>query len=88
MISRYSRPEMANIWGLENKYQIWLKVELLACEAYGELGLIPESSLKTIKEKAEFSLPRMEELERVTHHDVEQKINWTSVQPIKILPCR
>jgi len=70
MISRYSRPEMAKIWSLENKYQTWLKVEILACEAYGELGLIPESSLKVIKEKAKFSLTRMEELEKVTHHDV------------------
>ncbi len=70
MISRYSRPEMTKIWDEENKYQIWLKIEILACEAYAELGLIPKSSLKNIQNKSEFSLARMNELEAVLHHDV------------------
>ncbi len=70
MIPRYSRPEMTNIWSQENKYQIWLMIEILACEAYAELGLIPKASLKNIQDKASFSLARMDELEAVLHHDV------------------
>ena len=70
MIRRYARPEMTRIWEPEHKYGTWLRVEILACEAYARLGLIPEDSLKAIQSRAKFSLGRMEELERITHHDV------------------
>ena len=70
MIERYSRPEIANIWTLENKFRIWLDIELAACEAQAESGVIPEKDLKTIKEKASFDLKRIEEIESEVHHDV------------------
>jgi adenylosuccinate lyase len=60
---------MEKIWAAENKYGIWLRIEKLACEAYGTLGEIPAKSLKAIQ-KASFSLARMDELEKITHHDV------------------
>jgi adenylosuccinate lyase len=60
---------MERIWGLENKYQIWLRIEKLACEAYAELGRIPAESLKAIQ-RGTFSVKRMEELEEITQHDV------------------
>ncbi len=69
MISRYSRPEMVRIWGLENKYDIWLRIEKLACEAYAALGQIPEKSMEAIR-RGSFSLERMEALEKITQHDV------------------
>jgi adenylosuccinate lyase len=70
MIPRYTRPVMANIWSQQNKYQKWLEVEILACEALSRLGLIPPRDLEQIKKKARFSVERIEELERITKHDV------------------
>jgi adenylosuccinate lyase len=70
MIERYSRKEIANIWTLENKFRIWLDIELAACEVQAELGFIPKEDLKTIKEKANFNLKRIEEIENEVHHDV------------------
>ena len=52
MIERYSRPEMANIWTEENKYRAWLEVEILADEAWAELGEIPKEDVALIREKA------------------------------------
>ena len=51
MINRYSRPEMANIWSEENKYRAWLEVEILADEAWAELGEIPKEDVALIREK-------------------------------------
>ena len=51
MIERYSRPEMANIWSEENKYRAWLEVEILADEAWAELGEIPKEDVALIREK-------------------------------------
>ncbi|RJP25083.1 MAG: adenylosuccinate lyase [Candidatus Abyssobacteria bacterium SURF_5] len=70
MIPRYSRPEMAGIWTEEHKLRTWLRVELLACEAWAQLGKIPAQALATIKEKANFSAERVAEIEDVTKHDV------------------
>lgn len=70
MIARYSRPEMAAIWDDENKFKTWLKVEILACEALAELGEIPKDSLKIIKQKANFEIKRILEIEETVHHDV------------------
>jgi adenylosuccinate lyase len=70
MIERYSRPEMARIWTLENKFKLWLEVEILACEAWARLGKIPASAVEEIRAKARFSLQRVLELEETTRHDV------------------
>ena len=61
---------MSAIWSPKNKYQKWLDIEILACEAMAKRGDIPESSLKNIKEKAAFDLARIEEIEKTTKHDV------------------
>lgn len=70
MIKRYSRKEIADIWELENKFRIWLDIEIKACEVHSEMGIIPEEDLKIIKEKADFSLERILEIEDRVHHDV------------------
>jgi len=70
MIERYTRPEMGTIWTDENRYRKWLEVELAVCEAWAEAGEIPPQSLRMIKEKADFSVKRIEEIEKVVKHDV------------------
>ena len=70
MIDRYSRPEMANIWSEENKYRAWLEVEILADEAWAELGEIPKEDVALIREKADFDIDRILEIEEETRHDV------------------
>jgi adenylosuccinate lyase len=70
MIPRYTRPEMGKIWSLENKYQKWLDVELAVCEAWNKLGVIPDDALAKIKEKASFSVERIDEIEAKVKHDV------------------
>lgn len=70
MIERYSRPEMATIWGGENRYRKWLEIELLACEAHAEMGVIPAEALQRIKERANFDIKRIDEIEKVVKHDV------------------
>jgi adenylosuccinate lyase len=70
MIDRYSRPEIAKIWELENKFRIWLDIELAVCDAMAEEGLIPLEDLQTIKEKADFEVERILEIENQVHHDV------------------
>lgn len=51
MIDRYSREEMANIWTDQNRYEAWLEVEILACEAWSELGYIPKEDVKNKTER-------------------------------------
>ncbi|HEP1794458.1 TPA: adenylosuccinate lyase [Streptococcus suis] len=70
MINRYSRPEMAAIWSEENKYKAWLEVEILADEAWAELGEIPKEDVALIREKATFDIDRILEIEEETRHDV------------------
>lgn len=70
MILRYTREEMAAIWSDQNRYKTWLRVELAACEAYNEMGEIPDEALKTIKEKAAFEPERVQEIEATVKHDV------------------
>lgn len=48
MIPRYTRPEMAAIWTEENKFKAWLEVEILACEAWAELGVIPKEDVEKL----------------------------------------
>lgn len=70
MIDRYSRPHMASIWDAKNKYETWLKIELLACEALVEEGEMPKAALKTIRSKAKINPARIDELEKEVKHDV------------------
>lgn len=70
MIERYSRPEMQAIWSEQNRFQAWLEVEILACEAWSELGVIPQEDVAKIREKASFDLNRIAEIETETRHDV------------------
>ena len=70
MLERYSRPRMKEIWTEENKYRTWLKVEILAAEAWAELGVIPKEAAKDIREKADFDEKRILEIEEETRHDV------------------
>jgi adenylosuccinate lyase len=70
VIDRYSRPEMRNIWSDEHKFQIWLEIELLACEAMAELGQIPKKDAAEIRKRARFSIPEIAEIEKRTNHDV------------------
>lgn len=70
MIDRYSLPTMKNIWEEENKYETWLKIEILVCEALFELGKLDEETIENIRKKARYSLDRIQEIEKVTRHDV------------------
>ncbi|MEO1022497.1 MAG: adenylosuccinate lyase [Bacteroidota bacterium] len=70
MISRYSRPEMESIWTEEQQFQAWLEVELAACWAWSQLGVIPNDDVDRLYEKATFHLDRIKEIEAQTRHDV------------------
>lgn len=70
MIERYTRPEMGAIWTEQNKYQAWLEVEILACEAWAEIGDIPKEDVKKIRDNASFDVDRIYEIEQETRHDV------------------
>ncbi|MBV9463574.1 MAG: adenylosuccinate lyase [Verrucomicrobiae bacterium] len=71
MIPRYTRPEMARIWSEQRKLELWLRIEVLACEARHELlGEIPAKDLAQIQRNAAFDLERCLEIEKRTHHDV------------------
>lgn len=70
MIDRYTRKEMGEIWTLEQKFRAWLDVELAICEGWHAMGAIPAADMATIREKADFELDRILELEETTKHDV------------------
>lgn len=70
MIERYSREEMSQIWTDQNRYEAWLEVEILACEAWSELGFIPKEDVKKIRENARVDVDRAKEIELETRHDV------------------
>ncbi len=70
MIPRYTRKAMEKIWTLDNKYGKWLEVEIAACEAWAEMGEIPQDALRVIKEKAGFDTARIDEIEATVKHDV------------------
>lgn len=70
MIKRYTLPEMGKIWEDEFKFSTWLKIEVLACEARAEMGEISKSDVEVIKEKADFDVNRVLEIEEETKHDV------------------
>lgn len=70
MITRYTRKEIGDIWEEQNKYQCWLDVEIAACKAMNQIGIIPDKDLKQIIEKADFKVERIQEIEAETKHDV------------------
>jgi adenylosuccinate lyase len=70
MLSRYSRAEMENIWSEENKYEIWLEIELAILKARAELGEIPISAAEKVEKEAEVNLKRIKEIEAKTRHDM------------------
>jgi adenylosuccinate lyase len=73
MIPRYSRPEMTAVWSPETRFRIWFEIEAHACDALAEIGVIPKEAAKAIWEKggkAKFDVKRIDEIERVTKHDV------------------
>lgn len=70
MLERYTRKEMGNIWTEQNRYQAWLEVEILACEAWAELGDIPKEDVEKIRANAKFDVDCIHEIELETRHDV------------------
>jgi adenylosuccinate lyase len=70
MIERYTSPEMARLWSLENKFLKWLDVEIAVCEVHAEHGVIPSDAFEQVKQKAAFTVERISEIEKTTDHDV------------------
>ena len=70
MISRYARPRMMAVWEPQHRFDTWLRVELLACEAWAELGRVPRDALAVIRKRAGYDLNRIQEIEREVRHDV------------------
>lgn len=70
MISRYSREEMSQVWTEENRFKAWLEVEILAAEAWAELGFIPMDEVQEIRKKAKIDVDRIKEIELEMRHDV------------------
>jgi adenylosuccinate lyase len=78
MISRYSRPIIKKIWSLENKYSLWLEIEILVAEKLSINGIIPIQAAKDIKQKGSFNIKEIELIEKDTKHDVVAFINNVS----------
>ncbi len=84
MVPRYTRPEMAAIWAPENRYRIWFEIEALAAEGMAQVGTIPESAARTIREKGgakaaaitAADVERIDAIERETRHDVIAFLTW------------
>lgn len=70
MIPRYTRAQMADIFEPENRFKIWLEIETLAAEIMGEMGTVPKSVAKAMREKGNFDIARIDEIEREVKHDV------------------
>lgn len=70
MIPRYSRQEMKALWAPEKKFEVWLEVEILACEAMADLGMVPKEVPPRIRKKASFDIARIDQIEAEVHHDV------------------
>lgn len=70
MVARYSRPQMADLWSIQAKYDAWLKVELAAVKAWNKLGLIPDADCEKITKNAKFDIAQIDEIEKTTKHDV------------------
>ncbi|HZQ90502.1 MAG TPA: adenylosuccinate lyase [Terriglobales bacterium] len=83
MIARYTRPAMGRIWTDENKFRTWLRVEIAATEALAEAGKVPKSAARAIREKGDFDLARIQQIEAEVRHDV---IAFTTAVAEKIGP--
>jgi adenylosuccinate lyase len=70
MIERYTLPRMGEVWEPQNRFQKWLQVEISVCEAMAKEGMIPAGAVKNIKERAAFSIERIDEIEKEVKHDV------------------
>ena len=70
MIPRYSRPEMSAVWAAENRFRIWLDIEIYATEALADAGVVPKSAAIALRERGAFEVARIDEIERETRHDV------------------
>ena len=70
MIPRYTRPEIGRIWSDENRFRTWLAVEIAASDTLAEAGMVPKEAAKAIRERADFRLERINEIEAEVHHDV------------------
>lgn len=70
MIPRYTKEAMGKIWNEENEFRRMLDVEIYACEAQAELGVIPKEAVDVIREKADFRVERIHEIEKETNHDI------------------
>lgn len=70
MIPRYARSQMTSIWAQENKYKIWFEIEAYACEAMEQSGVVPKGTSKVVWEKGKFDIAKIDEIEKVTKHDV------------------
>ena len=70
MIKRYSRKELTDIWSEENKYKIWLEVEIAAAQAMEKLGQIPKGVSSTVRKKAKINVKRIHQIESQVKHDV------------------
>src|SRR5277367_6661526 len=83
LIARYTRPQMGQIWSDENKYRMWLAVETAASETLAEDGIVPAEAAKAIRERGDFSVARIQEIEGEVKHDV---IAFTTAVAEKIGP--
>jgi adenylosuccinate lyase len=83
LIARYTRPEMGRIWSEENKFRMWLAVEIAATETLAEAGLVPAPAARAIREKADFSVDRIHQIEAEVKHDV---IAFTTAVAEKVGP--
>ena len=70
MINRYTHPAMRTLWSEQRQFEVWLEVELAACEAWSKVGVIPEEDVKKLRKNASFDLQRIHEIEQSTRHDV------------------
>ena len=70
MIARYTRPEMGRIWSDENKYRCWLRVEVAASQALAKAGMVPQEAADAIRDKADFTVERIQAIEDEVKHDV------------------
>ena len=70
MIPRYTRAEMGRIWSDENRFRTWLAVEVAATQTLAEAGMVPKDAAKAIRERADFDLERIQEIEAEVRHDV------------------
>ena len=70
MLPRYARPEIAAIWSEQNKYQLWLQIEILTAKAQADLGLIPHNAAEAIQSRGRFDIIRIQQIERETQHEM------------------